>query len=144
MITAAVALTVLVGLGWAADEIAVTALLKVANGEFSLERRAQNVKFDQTNQSSSYNIQNIGTASAEQITIIADVATNGWAYFKNLSTVATQTVDIGVQDTGSTFIAFIQLKGTEIAMLRLHPTNNIYAQATGGIAVNLEAWVNED
>ena len=128
---------------FAADEISLTTLLKVDNGEFMLDRRISNQKIDQTGNSMSYNIQSIATNAHEQISIISDVATNGISYFKNLTTNTSRTVDIGLQDSNSVFIAFMRLKATEIGVCRLHPTNNIYAKANGG-AVQIEAWVNED
>jgi hypothetical protein len=142
IIATAMLLGVLAIVAQAADEITVTSLLKVDNGEFTLERRIQNQKIDQTGSSMSYNIQTIGTGTHEQITIIADVATNGVSYFRNITTNTNTTVDIGTA-TGGVFCAFIRLKATEIAIMRLHPTNNIYSRANGG-AVQIEAWVNED
>jgi hypothetical protein len=128
---------------FAADEISLTTFLKVNNGEFQLERRISNQKIDQANNSMSYNIQSIGTSTHEQISIIVDVVTNGISYFRNITTNTDRTVDIGRQGTSGVFYAFARLKATEVAVLRLHPTNTIFAKANGG-AVQIEAWIIED
>jgi len=130
---------------WAADEIRATAILKIANGEFDLTRSANNQTFDQTGTSMDYHIQSVGTAAQEQVTVISDVSSNGWAWFRNITTNTDRSVDVGAQvvnGASTNFVPFIRLLASEFCILRLHPTSNIWAKANVG-AVNLEAWINE-
>ena len=128
---------------WASDEIRVTCQLNVENGSFELERRPGTILIDQANQGASDVVQNIGTGTHEEVTIVSDITTNGWAWFRNITTNTDRYVEIGLVDTGSTFIAFARLESDEICFTRLHPTNAIYAKAYVG-AVNLRAIVNQD
>jgi len=124
-----------------AGEITFTGLLKVENGEFSLQRNKNNLKIDQAGTSLDYHIQVIGT-NAEIIIVISDVSSNGVSWFRNLTTNAGFFVDIGVVDVNTNFIAFHRLEPTQIAIGTLHPTNDIYAQAASN-SVNLEVMINE-
>lgn len=128
---------------YAADEIQQNCQLNVRNGDFELERKPGTINITQQNQGASDVIQSIGTGSHEAVTIAADITTNGIAWFRNLTTNTDYYVEIGVQDTGSTFIAFARLYTSEICFTRVHPTNTLYAKATGG-AVNLRAIVVRD
>ena len=136
-------LAAMVGMIIAADEITVTGLLKVDNGSFNLTRTVQNLRITQTGTSMDYHIQSIATGTAEQITIIADVSTNGYTWMRNISTNTDRVVQIGVTN-GGTFAPVIQLEANDFALYRLTPSVNLYALSVGGGAVNLETWVNED
>jgi hypothetical protein len=80
--------------------------------------------------------QAIGFAAHEAIAL-GDVATNGWAFFRNLD--ATNFVEIGL-DVGATFYPLVRLNAGEAAVLRLAQGVAPYAQADTG-AVVLEKWI---
>ena len=118
---------------FAADEIQVTTKLYVQNGDFQLERDPGRVEIDQDNLGSDYHIQTIGTGSTEVVTVSADVTTNGWAWFRNVTTNEDRWVDIDVT---------IRMYAGEMALLRVHPTNEITAQAYTE-EVKAEVWINQ-
>ena len=137
-----------VGLAIAADEITVTATLKAANGYFSLDRSVVGLKIDQTaGAGSSYNVQSIQSNAVELVAIAADVTTRGWSYFRNLTTNATDYVDLGPTN-GVAFLPVVRLYAGEIATFPAHPTTALWAKSgttstnvvTG---INLECWINE-
>lgn len=120
-------------LAYGADEITASTLLKIKNGNLDLTRNVNALQIDQAGDSMDYHIQSIGTNS-EPVTVIADVASNGVCFFRNLDTTAGRFVDI---------VITMRLKAGEAALLRVHPTNTISATASSG-SVNLETWINED
>jgi len=126
-----------------ADEIKVTAMLKVDNGNFALQRNVANQPYTQTNAASSYNIQNVGTSEQEQVSITSDVLTNGWTWLRNITTNANRYVDIGAQDVNTNFLAIMRIQAGEFGVFRLHPTNAVFARASGG-EVKLEFWTLND
>ena len=132
----------------AADEITVNAYLKVSKGVFELTRSINQYKVSQFGRSSDHHIQVIGSNTWEQVTIIADVATNGWTFCRNLNTDRASYIDLGVRSTGSGYTnhtAFARLYGADIGIIPLHPTNSFYASSfsTNSGGINLEIWVNE-
>jgi len=124
----------------ATNAITATALLKVARGEYDVQVNKSNKTFNQFGKNADSRVQTIGTSGPQDISIISDVATNGWAMFINLSTNTSHWVDIGT--TNGSYWAFSRLQAREFAVLPLHPTNSLSAQAYGA-EVNLQIWVNE-
>jgi hypothetical protein len=134
-VSGAVALAVV---ALATDEITSTAFLKLANGKVELQRSTGNSTFTQNGVGFSYHVQVVGTASHEAITVSSDVTTNGWAWFRNVTTNADRYVEIGV-DAAGTFLQVHRLYAGEYAQGPVHPTNTLYAKAFVG-DVNLECW----
>ena len=66
-----------------ADEIKITAKLSIENGEYSDDVSLAQQTFDQAAQGGVAGVQEIGFAAHEAIEM-GDVATAGWAWFKNL------------------------------------------------------------
>lgn len=121
-----------------ADEITVSASLICVNGNFSFDRRINSVSVDQATQGSNGGVQIIGSGAHEQIEI-GDLATEGWAIFRNLDD--TNFVDIGV-DVAATFYPVMRLKPGEPTVCRVS-TVVLYAQADTA-DVNLEFMILED
>ena len=133
---------------WAADEITVTTYLKVDNGTFEYTKNVNQLRRDQANLGSSMNVQSIQTNAAELLVVAADVTPYGYGFFRNVTTNTDRVIDIGPTDTN--FTPVIRLEAGDVALLRLHPTEPLYAQAvrTSGTqtvaGVNLEHWILED
>jgi hypothetical protein len=86
------------------------------------------------------NVQSIGFAADEAITVIGDLSTLGVAAFQNLD--ATNYVEIG-PDSGGALVGFIRLEPGEFATMRLKPGITIRAQANTA-AVKLRVWILND
>ena len=116
-----------------ANEISVSARLKVAKGYLSLEKQAT---ITPTMSGSVYSTaaQTIGTTHGV-LGIASDVATKGYAWFRNLDT--TNYVEIGLE-VSAAFQPLIKLKAGEVALVRLSNVS-VYAKANTA-SVNLE-WV---
>jgi hypothetical protein len=143
----------------AEDEITLNEYMAVANGAFNLTRNVNQYKVTQLGNSSDYHIQSVQSNAYEQITVVSDVATNGYAFFRMLTTNLARYIDIGPRALDATytngpgatytnFMPFMRLYGSDVATLPLHPTSAIYAQG-GTTETNqvpnyeLEVWVNE-
>ena len=125
------ALLVLVGIGLGvAQEISVTTVLGVDQGNFKYERRIQNYKADKTGDGSSMGVQAATTNSAV-LTLHPDVLTAGYSIFRNLSTNNSITLTVN-----------ILLKTNDVALFRPASTNILINSAAG--TPNLEFWVNEE
>lgn len=119
-----------------ADEIKLTANLKVENTGAKLERRSGTLSLDQTGDKATYTIQTIAnTATAlEQ----GSVGTPGLCWLKNLD--ATEYVEIGY--TSGSFLPLVKLKPGEVAILRFNQaTPQGKAQTT---SIRLEILLIED
>ena len=133
---------------FAADEITITTYLAVKNGAFEYMKNISQLRRDQATLGSSMNVQSIQTNAAELIVIAADVATNGYSFFRNVTTNTDRVIDVGITDTN--FTAMMRLEAGDVALLRLHPTEALYAQAvrvsgTNAITgVDLENWILRD
>jgi len=128
---------------YAANEISVTTSIKVSKGNYDLSRSVGGNQIDMSGVNVSSLIQDIGTGAHELIVVATDVTTNGYAYCRMLTTNATYYVDIGPQGASTNLLPFIRLYAGETAVFRLHPTNAVYAQASGG-TVSLEWTVIEN
>jgi len=139
-----------VGLVMAADELTVTTYLQLDNGDLDLTRQINQLRRDQAAQSMSYITQDIQTNTYELLVVAADVATNGYAFFHNITTNADRWIDVGGLYVGAAtqMVSFMRLEAGDVGLMRLHPTNSMYAQggsSTSGVTgVNLEYWVIED
>lgn len=120
-----------------ASEITLTGGVKMAKGSLAIERRINSQSVDMSGTAFYWNVQSIGLTD-EAISIGADIATYGIAWFRN--TDATNYVQIGVK-SGSTFIPFMRLNAGEFAMLRLEPAVALYAAASATSGVALEFLV---
>ena len=107
-----------------ADEIRTNLSLTVAKDSLQLAK-SYNATGDLTGTRYSAGAQNIGYAAHEAIAISGDIATAGWAYFRNLD--ATNFVQIGV-DVSAAFVPLIKLLPGEACVLRL-ATTAVYAKA---------------
>lgn len=116
-----------------ANEITINTTFKVTKGYLDLTRQ---LAITPTLTASAPNVagftQAIGFAASEAIAV-GDVATLGWAWFKNLG--PTNFVDIGPY-SGGALVPFVRLLVGEAALLRLTPGITIHAQAdTAGIVL---------
>lgn len=121
-----------------AQEITLSATLAVKKGNVDVQRSVSSTRFDQAGDHLTWNVQDIGTAAHEALTIGADLATAGYAWFRNLD--ATNYVEIGV-DAAGTFHPLLRLKAGQVAVAPL-TTTAVYAKANTA-SVKLEYWVNE-
>ena len=136
---------------WAADEITVTSYLSIKNSTFEYVKNVNQLRRTQTNLGSSMAVQSIMTnAPGELVVINSDVATNGYAFFRNVTTNTDRCVDIGPYGGATYTNAIIRLEAGDVALLRLHPTKALWARAirlSGSesiTGVNLENWILED
>jgi hypothetical protein len=121
-----------------ADEITVTTTLAAVKGTAKFSD-GQTARVDWTTARETGLTQSVGTTH-EAITISADVATPGWAYFKNND--STNFCDLGLV-VAATFYPLIRLKAGEAALFRLSPAAAPYAKADTA-AVDLEWSVLND
>lgn len=125
------------------NAITVTVELQVANDEIEIVRKPGRASIDMNGDSISDIIQTFPTGVVTQITIAAGVTSNGVTYFRNTTTNTDRFIDIGPVDSSTNLLAFGRIPATERYILRLHPTNLIFATAFGG-SVNLRTCVVED
>lgn len=119
-----------VGVFAASDEITVTALLKVDNGNFSLTRNVSNLRRDQAGTASDYGIQELTTAT--NLLNISNVSTPHYAFFRSL----------GTNNTSAVFVTLtLKLLPGDIAVLPVLSTN-MTSYVTNGTS-SIEYWVNE-
>lgn len=125
--------------------------LSLDHDELEATESVQSYLVDQLGDSLFGIVQSIQTGAYEQISVPADVATNGYSFWRCTATNRTRWVDIGarVVTPGDTnFVAFGRLFGSDSALISLHPTNGLWAQAgtseTGAVSgVNLKCVIIE-
>lgn len=121
-----------------ANEIHVFLKLTATKGSLSVAPPQLNTTF--TLSAAAPNVagvtQAIGFAAHEVVTV-GDVATLGWAWFKN--TDATNFVQIGL-DVGATFYPLVRLNAGEAGCFRLAQGITVYAKADAA-AVVLEKYI---
>lgn len=121
------------------DEIQVTTGLKVTPAVGTLiNRPATTSKYDMAGTRAYQNVQTIGTTQ-EAIAVGADIATLGWASFKNLDD--TNFVELGLY-ISSVFYKWCTLLPGEEAQLPLSSGVTYYAQADTA-PVELEVVIAE-
>lgn len=120
-----------------ANEITVTGTLRVLKGSLQHTFSPSSLQADLSSDTGVGGQQSLG-ASAEQLEMNADVAPQGWGYFRNLS--STIAIEIDNSTNSATFNAFLYLKAGEYAICRL-ATTTLYARAitaTGSTAATLQ------
>jgi len=125
---------------WAADEIQISARLKVDNGDFSAERQPSTIKVDQTTLGADSGIQIIGT-NWEAVTV-GDLSVYGWAQFRNTDT--TDSLYLAVVDASTNYHEFAELEAGEPALFRLFTNVTLYAKAASTNSVKLDKLMLED
>ena len=115
-----------------ADEITMTASLQVAATNFTEAFLPGKLSIDLASTAGAGGAQTIGTAY-EQVTK-GDTTDGGVYFFRNLD--ETNFVEVGIQHSGSTFVAFLKLLPGEYSVGRLSSAT-IYAKADTA-AVNLQ------
>jgi len=113
---------------YAANEITAAITLKATKGYLDIQRSA-NAQWNLTNTAPNVSglTQRIGTNTAELISV-GDVATPGWAWFRNLST--NNNIAVGVMDVNTNFLEFARFAPGEYGLIPLG-TNSIYGMANG-------------
>jgi hypothetical protein len=120
-----------------ANEIRVQAVLRATKGFLSVAKD-QSVNLDLAGAAFANAVQNVGTAY-EQVVVPAEIATAGYAFFRNLD--ATNYVEVGVE-VSAAFYPLLKLKPGEVALCRLS-TTTFFARAHTA-AVNLEMCLLAD
>lgn len=126
----------------AVNEIKADVEVIVKKGQLDVDRSPGNYNIDMSGEAISDIVQTFTTGAISQVSIAAGIASNGVAYFQNLTTNDTWYINVGITND-SDFFVFLKVKASERWLLRLHPTNLISAQAVGG-PVNLRTLVVED
>ena len=113
-----------------ANEISISAALRVQNGNADESFQSSGLQFDQNTQGSVGGILSIGT-STETITL-GDVVTAGYAAFRNLSTATAGTayIAIGHYD-GTNLQEVIHLRRGQPAVAPLSKTITLAAKSYG-------------
>lgn len=113
-----------------ANEITVSVSLGVANGNYSDSFSSSGVKVDQTTQKAQAGIISVGTAV--QTISLGEVATAGYAAFRNLSTATSGTAYIALGAyVGTNLHSFAALRRGQPAVVPLLGTITLGAQAVG-------------
>jgi hypothetical protein len=126
-----------------ANEITVSGQLSVTKGSLALRKSIGTQRFDMTGTAYSAGVQSIATTAAGvAVSIATAVGTPGFAYFVNLD--PTNYVEIGIQHSGTTFVAFMKVEAEETSLpIRLAVASNaLYARANTS-AVEVEIFVLE-
>lgn len=108
-----------------ADEITVSASLRVSNGNFSFRKDTGFSQFDQA-AAGGGNPGTVNIGTSDEAISLGDITTPGWAFIQNLD--GTNYVDIGPDSTGA-IVPIIRLEPGEFALLRLTPTVSLRGQA---------------
>lgn len=120
-----------------ANEITLNLSLKVSKSYLQHSETPGTITVDLSGTNATGGSQNIGTA-AEAI-VMNDVATAGYAFFRNLG--PTNYVELGT-GTGTSFAAFAKLKAGEPAVIRLG-TSAPTAKANSA-AIDLQYFILAD
>lgn len=115
-----------------ANEITVNASLSVNKSPLKLDQHMVQGLFTMAGTRYGAGVQTIGFAAHELIVVPADLATAGWAWFKNVS--ATNFVQIGL-DVAAAFVPFVKLQPGEFAILPLAVLANYAKADTGAVAL---------
>lgn len=120
-----------------ANEITINARLECENGAQYVSIGAVDIQFTQSTARRSGGVQAIGFAAHEAVGIGADIASKGWAFFRNLD--STNYLEIGV-DVAATFYPLVRLEALEVALFRISPSVTVYAKAnTASVELEYEA-----
>lgn len=116
-----------------ADEISMSASLSVSATNFVESFQPGKLSIDLASTAGAGGAQTIGHSAHEQITK-GDTTDGGVYFFRNLD--QTNFVEVGIQHSGSTFVAFLKLLPGEYSVGRLS-SSTIFAKANTA-AVNLQ------
>jgi hypothetical protein len=115
-----------------ADEITVAGRISIKKGNLEQVFAPSTLLVDLASENAVGGNQVIGTNPESLVYNSTDVAANGYAYFRNLSTSATITLNHATSTTAYT--AFVRLEPGEFAIHRVASTS-IHAQASTTTAV---------
>jgi len=115
----------------AADEISVSATLKVDNGFFKYSRAVQNFAVDQTTSLSDMGIESVAANGSTNALTFPNVSTPHYMYLRSLDTSTTNAIFVTLT---------VRLEAGDIAVLPVSSTT-ISAYTTNG-AASLEYWLN--
>lgn len=128
---------------YAGNEITTSITLKATKNYLDFTR-AVSLSFGLTNASPNAiaGTQTISTNATPEAITVGNVSTNGWAYFRNLTTNVDTYIELGWSDT-TNFRAIVRLKPSEPACFRLTPGAAFYGHATGTNSI-LEKMIIDD
>lgn len=115
-----------------ADEITVSGRIQIRKGNLEHVFAPSTLLVDLASENAIGGNQVIGTNPESLVYNSTDVSANGYAYFRNLSTDATVSINYATSTTA--FTAFVRLEPGEFAIHRIAQTA-IYAQAATTTAV---------
>ena len=115
-----------------ADEVSVSGRIQIRKGNLEHVFAPSALLVDLASENAIGGNQVIGTNPESLVYNATDVAANGYAYFRNLSTAA--TIAINYATSTSAFTAFVRLEPGEYAIHRVAQTA-IYAQASTTTAI---------
>lgn len=122
-----------------ANEIQVSARLRVANGNFNIAQSTGLQAFDQSSAGGG-NPGTVNIGTSDEAISLGDITNAGWAFFQNLD--GTNYVEIG-PDSGGSIAPFLRLEPGEFALMRLIPSISLRGQANTA-AVDVLIQVMED
>lgn len=122
-----------------ANEITVSASVRVTKGGLTDQFIKNGLLVDMTGNLSDKSVQTIGHAAHEAVSLSSDIGTPGWSAFLNLDD--TNFVQIGIE-VSATFYPLVKLMPGEMALFRL-ATDTFYAQADTA-DVNLQKFIIEE
>lgn len=124
-----IAVAMIAGVAIGANEINLSAGLRVQNGFLDDQRRVSSFSADQATAGSVAGVQLIGTNEAA--VTYGSIVTPGWAYFRNIEAVSTNvvTITLGVMDLSTNFVAIAEMQNGEPAMFRIATNTIIYAKS---------------
>lgn len=122
-----------------ANELTITARLALRHGDLYITEDPGSISLTQSTPLHVGGTQVIPSASHASLDL-NDVATRGYAYFRN--TDASKHISIGIDSSG-TFVPFLVLEPSEFALCRLSPAVVPYAKASTGTA-NLHYTILSD
>ena len=130
-----------------ANEITVTVALQVNKSYLQHSQIPGSISIDMSGTRCAGGAQQIPNGSHELIDINElTTSTQGWAYFRNTSSTAGQSIALGIE-VSSTFCPVIEMKPGEVAMFRINKTvataRALYAKAAAGTPV-VQYWIAED
>ena len=119
-----------------ANEISLTIIGTITNGNFKDEFRPGGISVTQTTLFAAGGVQSIGTT--EEALAVGDVATLGYAFFRNVD--ATNFVTIGTY-VSAVYYPAMKLKAGEAICVRLDSTKTYYAKAdTAAVKLLYKIW----
>jgi hypothetical protein len=129
-----------------ASEITVTVALQVNKTYLQHSQIPGSISIDMSGTRCAGGAQELSTSHEVVNLNELTTANQGWAYFRNTSSTAGQSIALGIV-VSSTFYPVIEMKPGEVAMFRLNTTVStaqaIYAKSSSGTPV-LQYWIAEN